>query len=637
MNGSRPAHERKGCRNLCPCRVVVQCGGRREDAYAFAAANCEHRRKNLVKHLESIAEPVNLPFSANASQGLDFVYTVGAVRIPFAGLMRLAAFMILSIAVAFAQTDASKHLTGITVQGSVRNVAGQLVAGALVKLGRRDGPEVARTTTDAEGKFEFVSVADGTYAVSAEKAGIRSASASLVAASSSSEQGNSVIKVDLALTENGDASSDSAKSNVTASQEMQFADQPNFTIAGVTDWTAAGGHGSDSILRTSEALTRQTLALKPNGEDLNARRSSSPIAYNKETEIQLRLALEKAPQSFIANRNLGAFYLHVGRYSESIPFLEAANKIDSRNGDNEYDLALACKGVGDFTRSRQHIRNLRTYYANADVHRLAGELDEQLGDPLAAVSEFQQAVSKDPSEQNYFEWGSELLLHRAIWQAKEVLTAGANAYPKSARMMTALGAALFAAALYDEAAHRLCDASDLNPSDSETYIFMGKVEMAAPNPQSCIEQKLARYLKQEPGKAQSNYYYAMAVWKQHALNRDQQVLQKVQGLLATSVEIDPHFGEAYLQLGILNASLGKSEPAIVYYSRAIAADPQLIEAHYRLGVAYDRVGQKEKAKQEFLIHDELAIKQAAEVERQRREVKQFVVLVPEKPAAASQN
>ena len=63
-----------------------------------------------------------------------------------------------------------------------------------------------------------------------------------------------------------------------------------------------------------------------------------------------------------------------------------------------------------------------------------------------------------------------------------MFTVGAKAYPKSARMLTALGAALFAGAFYDEAALRLCDASDLNPANPEPYMFMGKIEMAAPNP-----------------------------------------------------------------------------------------------------------------------------------------------------------
>ncbi len=91
--------------------------------------------------------------------------------------------------------------------------------------------------------------------------------------------------------------------------------------------------------------------------------------------------------------------------------------------------------------------------------------------------------------------------------------------------------------------------------------------------------------------------------------------------------INPKCGDAYLQLGILSSSQHDFEMAIGFYIKAIDVDPQLGEAHYRLGVAYDRIGLPEKAKQEFQLHDEIEKQQAAAVERQRREVKQFLVVL----------
>ena len=116
--------------------------------------------------------------------------------------------------------------------------------------------------------------------------------------------------------------------------------------------------------------------------------------------------------------------------------------------------------------AREHMTNLLKRGNNADLHRMAGELDEKSGDPLAAVKEYQQAVALDPSEENYFAWGSELLLHRAVWQAAEVFRNGVKAHPKSARLLTGLGTALFAGARYDEAARSLCAASDLDPANT---------------------------------------------------------------------------------------------------------------------------------------------------------------------------
>jgi tetratricopeptide (TPR) repeat protein len=211
-----------------------------------------------------------------------------------------------------------------------------------------------------------------------------------------------------------------------------------------------------------------------------------------------------------------------------------------------------------------------------------------------------------------------------------------KAYPNSERMLTALGAALFAGALYDDAAQRLCQASDLNPADPEPYTFMGKIEISAPNPLPCIEQKLARYVDQEPSNAVAKYFYAMALWKQAGPAPDAGTFARVRALLNHAVNIDPRCSDAWFQLGVLEASRGGYQKAIEFYSKAIDADPRSSQAHYRLGIAYDRVGEKEKAAQQLRLHEELEREQAAAVEKQRREVKQFLVVVDAKKAGSNQ-
>jgi hypothetical protein len=49
----------------------------------------------------------------------------------------------------------------------------------------------------------------------------------------------------------------------SAAGRMQFSDEPNFTVAGVTDWSNVGLHGSDANVRTSESLAKETASLKP--------------------------------------------------------------------------------------------------------------------------------------------------------------------------------------------------------------------------------------------------------------------------------------------------------------------------------------------------------------------------------------
>ena len=106
-----------------------------------------------------------------------------------------------------------------------------------------------------------------------------------------------------------------------------------------------------------------------------------------------------------------------------------------------------------------------------------------------------------------------MLLHRAIWQAEEIFRKGVAAFPQSVRMNTALGTTLFAGARYDQAAQSLCIASDLDPTAAEPYLFMGRMQITAPDPLPCIESHLLRFVKQQPANSVANYLYAMTLLK----------------------------------------------------------------------------------------------------------------------------
>ncbi len=227
--------------------------------------------------------------------------------------------------------QADRAATQCAIKGNVLDSAGKPVVDASVRLERKGVPDVVEAKTDATGGFAFLALTAGSYTLSAEKIGLHSRS-TVVAASPGGDQ----TRVDLVLGAN------SAGAVPSSSPAMEFADKPNFTVAGVTDWTAVGGHGSDATLRTSEALARETLTLKPQG-------SGSSATGTNESESNLRTALAGAPGSFAANHQLGAFYLQAGHYRESVPLLQAAYQIDPANRGNEYDLARADEETGDFS------------------------------------------------------------------------------------------------------------------------------------------------------------------------------------------------------------------------------------------------------------------------------------------------
>jgi tetratricopeptide (TPR) repeat protein len=502
------------------------------------------------------------------------------------------------------------------IAGVVRDGAGHLVPAVSVRLQPQGDAGAQERTTDSAGAFVFSELKAGIYIVSASRGDERSSDVSVRGTKGAVQH----VELRLVTGSNSPGGVKSDKSGSTT--QMAFSDVPSFTVAAVTDWTAAGGHGSDTGLRTSESLTRETLRLKAEPKD-----GGSSNRDASAEEQRLRKALDTSPRDYKANEELGRLYLNAERYSEAVAPLETAYEVDPTQKDNEYELARALSQSGDPVKAHAHVGRLLGEGDKPEWQRLAGEVDEKLGDPLGAVQAFERAAKEAPSEENYFAWGTELLQHRAIWQAKDVFESGVKAYPDSARLLTALGTALFSAALYEEAAQRLCEASDLSPNEADPYLFMGRVEIAAPNPLPCIETKLQRFVEMQPTNALANYYYAMAYWKQHAKSTDTQALEHVERFLSKAVDADPKCSSAYLQLGVIQASQADFHKAAEYYRKAIEADSLSTEAHYRLGVAYDRLGEKEMAAQEFKLHDELEKKEAATVDRQRREVKQFLVLV----------
>jgi tetratricopeptide (TPR) repeat protein len=141
--------------------------------------------------------------------------------------------------------------------------------------------------------------------------------------------------------------------------------------------------------------------------------------------------------------------------------------------------------------------------------------------------------------------------------------------------------------------------------------------------------KLAQFERLQPANSLANYYYAMALLKPQGQATDSRTMEKVKALLSRAVTLDPKCADAYLELGNLSAGQNQWEEAISRYLDAIQADPKLNEAHYRLGVAYTHAGEKAKAREQFQLHVAIAEEQASEIERQRKAVKQFVVVLPD--------
>lgn len=369
--------------------------------------------------------------------------------------------------------------------GSVRDSQGKPVAAATVQL-KNDG-QTLTAMTDSAGAYHFRVPAAGSYIIHAIESKSGEADFGPFALGLRETR-----KIDLTL-------------------QPQFFDQPAFVVAGVTDPSQRGGHGSDPVLRSAETLAKDTASL--------------------------------------------------------------------RTGP------------------------------------------EKMGDPLAAVRAYQSAAEVDPSEANLFDWGAELLEHRAADQAVEVFTTAHRLFPRSTRILLGLAVAYYSRGSYDQAAQWFFEASDLNPADPAPYLFLGKVSSGAITESAGFAKRLERFVRLQPDNAWANYYYALSLWKRRSSVAD---AAKVQGLLERAVRLDPHLGAAFLLLGIVFAEQDDLPKAISAYRSAIDAGPPMEEAHYRLAQAYRKTGEAEKAQQELALYQQLSQESARQLERERAEIQQFV-------------
>jgi tetratricopeptide (TPR) repeat protein len=408
-------------------------------------------------------------------------------------------------------------------------------------------------------------------------------------------------KIDLALAspKGSDPGNPGAPKTEKPAQAPAFFDEPQFTVAGVTQATNSGGHGSDTVLRTTEALARATVSLSKESAGTSDTSTSTAI------ESSLRDAVARQPDSFEANRHLGKLLVDEGKPTQALRYLERASRLNPED---------------------------------PEAHHLLGDIEEKLGNPLQAVREYQRAAELDPSEPHLFDWGSELLTHRALEPATELFTKGNRQFPKSVRMLVALSVAWYSRGSYDRAAKCLVNASDLAPDNPTPYLFLGKMQSLEGTPSGESVERLRRFAQLQPDNALANYYYAVSLWKQSAnsadTRHDNERSARVESLLQKAVHLDPKLGAAYLQLGILYSQGADFSRAISAYQKAIEVSPEesspeldetLEVAHYRLAQVYLRTGDRARAQQELQLHDQLAKKTKEDADRERREIQRFVI------------
>ena len=494
------------------------------------------------------------------------------------------------------------------LKGRVADARGRPIAGSTVYL--LGNNENLSSQTDSDGNYFMSFLGPSTYSGHAEAAGYEPAS---FGPFTFAENQLRILDITLRAKEPEQRGSLSPP---------EFFDQPQFTIAGVTDTTNLGGHAS-GMTGPTESLAKDVGSLSGN---------EAAATPNAELEQAARSLADEPRSGFKENHAAGTLLVKDGKPREAIPYLLRASKLNPNDYDNSFELARAYAGAAKYSEAGTLIKRMLAEHRSADLHHLLATVEEKSGNPLQAEKEFQEAAKLDPSEINLFDWGMELLTHHATEPAIEVFKRGNAGFPQSARMLSGLAAAFYERGAYDEALQYLCAASDLNPGDAGPYLLLGKMQNADRGQTDAPLTRLERFVRLQPQNPWANYYYALALWKRRKGSQDISTSAQVESLLRKAVVLDPQLAKAYFQLGVLYSEKNNLPQAIDSYEDAVRIDPQLVEAHYRLAQAYSASGQSEKGQQEIALYKQNAKAKAETADRERREVQQFVYTMQHQPA-----
>lgn len=495
------------------------------------------------------------------------------------------------------------------LQGLVRDEGGSPIPAVAVELRIKEGMTILTVKTDSHGMYRISFLSAGVYTLHAEMAEYGGATFGPF-----SLERNEAKKIDLTLTPQ-----EASGPKDSSAGMLEFFDKPEFTVTGVTQAANPGGHGSNAAMRTRESLAMEVVSLS---RELPSDSEAGSSAAT--TEEALRQTSKSEPKNFEATYGLGKMLADKGKAQQAVPYLEHAAELQPNNYEPAWELARAYAHSGQYERARAEIRILLARQDRSELHHLLGEVEEGSRRPLEAVREYQRAAELNSSEPNVFDWGAELLAHRAIEPSIRVFTMGNRKFPRSVRLLAGLGVAWYVRGSYDQAVRRLCEASDLSPDDPEPYLLLGKMQSAESKPPEELVERLKRFVKLQPENALANYNYALCLWKRRKVPEDSQELTQVETLLEKAARFDPQLGAGYLQLGILYAERQNFPMAISAYQRAIEVSPELEEAHYRLARVYQRNGETRKAQEELKLFEQVSKRSAEEAERQRQEMLEFV-------------
>jgi Tfp pilus assembly protein PilF len=296
-----------------------------------------------------------------------------------------------------------------------------------------------------------------------------------------------------------------------------------------------------------------------------------------------------------ARAELGAALLAANLLPEAMTELSAVTALEPNNVSAILLLARAQLAARDIraagrtleTAVARGLQSGKIYAALADVYEQSGHVEN-------AIPAMRLAIESDPQNEFYrFRYGMLLTDTKAPGAAVIRLQEALQTFPRSPRLMFALGIAHFANRNSNEAAGAFEQALKIDPNFAPALAYLGLMQIEQGQYQSAAGF-FERALKIDGQLTIVHYLLADALVKDNAAD-----LTAAEKHLKIAIALDKSFAPAQLALGKLYQRLNRPEEAAKQFEYVVKLEPNLAEAHYQLGRTYTRLKRTSEAQLEL--------------------------------------
>jgi tetratricopeptide (TPR) repeat protein len=252
--------------------------------------------------------------------------------------------------------------------------------------------------------------------------------------------------------------------------KVAFFDEPTFTVAGVSDASSHGGHGSDTILRSGETLAEATAAL-----------GKTPAS--EAAPLQVVREYQQAAESDASEVNLFTWGAELLRHRAALQAQQVfarGSTLYPRSERMLLGLGAADFSLGSFQEAAQH------FFAASDLNPTDAEpylfmgtvrsMEVMQSDELRQRLERFAELQPDNALANYY-YGASLWRYGAPEEAEALLKKAIALDPKLAEAYLSLGVAYAERKDFTSAVAVYKQAIDVNPQMEQTHYRLGQAYM----------------------------------------------------------------------------------------------------------------------------------------------------------------